>query len=61
VGVSFIGGGNQSTGRTPTPPECRKSLTNFITYCCVSSTLRHERDCIGSYKSIYKPNYYAIM
>ena len=28
-GVSFIGGGNQSTQRKP--PTYRKSLTNFIT------------------------------
>ena len=29
VGVSFIGGGNQSTPRKPL--TCHKSLTNFIT------------------------------
>ena len=29
MSVSFIGGGNQSTGRKL--PTCRKSLTNFIT------------------------------
>ena len=28
VAVSFIGGGNRSTRRTP--PTCLKSLTNFI-------------------------------
>jgi hypothetical protein len=33
VAVSFIGGGNRSTRRKP--PTCRKSLTNFITYCCI--------------------------
>ena len=31
--VSFIGGGNQSTRRKPL--TCRKSLTNFITQCCI--------------------------
>jgi len=29
MAVSFIGGGNRSTGRKP--QTCRKSLTNFIT------------------------------
>jgi hypothetical protein len=29
VAVSFIGGGNRSTWRKP--PNCRNSLTNFIT------------------------------
>ena len=33
VEVSFIGGGNRSTWRKP--PTYRKSLTNFITYCCI--------------------------
>ena len=37
VAVSFIGVGNQSTRRNP--PTCRKSLTNFITYCCIDYTL----------------------
>ena len=32
VPVSFIGGGNQMIRRKP--PNCRKSLTNFITQCC---------------------------
>jgi hypothetical protein len=36
VAVSFIGGGNQSTRRKL--PTCRKSLTNFITYCCIEYT-----------------------
>ena len=35
VAVSFIGGGNQSTQRKPT---FHKSLTNFITYCCIEYT-----------------------
>jgi hypothetical protein len=29
MAVSFIGGGNRNTQRTP--QKCRKSLTNFIT------------------------------
>jgi hypothetical protein len=33
VAVSFIGEGNQSTRRKPL--TCRKSLTNFITQCCI--------------------------
>ena len=33
LAVSFIGGGNQRTWRKP--PTCCKSLTNFITYCCI--------------------------
>jgi hypothetical protein len=36
VAVSFIGGGNWSTQRKPL--TCRKSLTNFITYCCIKYT-----------------------
>jgi hypothetical protein len=31
----FIGGGNQSTRRKPL--TCHKSLTNFITKCCIST------------------------
>jgi len=41
VAVSFIGGGNWSTSRKPS--TCHKSLTNFITYCCIEYTL-YERD-----------------
>ena len=37
VVVSFIGGGN--LGTQTKPPTCRKSLTNFITYCCIEYTL----------------------
>ena len=33
VAASFIGGGNQSTWRKP--PTCRKSPTNFITWCYI--------------------------
>jgi hypothetical protein len=55
--VSFIGGGN-----TRNPPVCRKSLTNFITYCCIEYTSPWTcfklttsvvicTDCIGSCKS----------
>jgi hypothetical protein len=36
VAVSFIGGGNRSTGRKPL--TCPKSLANFITYCCIEYT-----------------------
>jgi len=36
VAVSFIEGGNQNTRRKS--PTCRKSLTNFITYCCIDYT-----------------------
>jgi hypothetical protein len=36
VAVSFLGGGNQSTGRKPS--TCRKSLTNFITLSCIEYT-----------------------
>ena len=34
--LSFIGGGNQSTQRNLL--TCRKSLTNFITWCCIKYT-----------------------
>jgi len=33
VAVNFIGGGNRRK-----PPTCCKSLTNFITYCCIEYT-----------------------
>ena len=36
VAVSYISGGNRSTRGEP--PICRKSLTNFITYCCIECT-----------------------
>jgi len=39
VAVSFIGGGNRRTRKKP--PTCRKSLTNFIAYCCAP---RPDRD-----------------
>ena len=42
VAVSFIGGGNQSTGRKP--PICRRSLTNFLSHNVVSNTPHHERE-----------------
>ena len=32
VAVSFIGGNRR------TPPTCRKSLLNFIIYCCIEYT-----------------------
>ena len=60
VTVNFIGGGNRSTLRKP--PTCRKSLTNFITQCCIQYTLPWAgfklvtlvvigSDCTGSSKS----------
>jgi len=36
VAVSCIGGRNRSTRRKQ--PICRKSLTHFITYCCIEHT-----------------------
>jgi len=39
VAVSFIGSGKRRTQREL--PTCRKSLTNFITWCC---TPRPDRD-----------------
>jgi hypothetical protein len=36
VAVRFFDGGNRSARRKPTP--YRKSLTNFITYCCIEYT-----------------------
>ena len=62
VVVSFIGGGNRSTWRKP--PTCHKSLTNFITWCCIEYTSPWSRfeittlvvignDCMGSCKSNY--------
>jgi len=36
ISVSVIGGGNRSTQRKP--PTSRKSLTNFITLCCIEYT-----------------------
>ena len=35
--ISVIGGGNQSTRKKPA--ACSKSLTNFITYCCIEYNL----------------------
>jgi hypothetical protein len=65
VADSFIGGRNRSTRRKQ--PTCRKTLTIFITYCCIECTspwagfelttlVVIRTDCIGSYKS----NYHAI-
>ena len=63
VGVSFIGGGNQSTLRKPL--TCRKSLTNFIMLYLIHLTWVGFKlttlvvigtDCIGSHQS----NYHAI-
>jgi hypothetical protein len=36
VAVSFLGGWNRKTWRKS--PTCRKSLTNFITWCCIEYT-----------------------
>ena len=49
VAVSFIDGGTWSTRRKP--PTCRKSLTNFITLCCVEY-LRFERLFIIDYYNV---------
>jgi hypothetical protein len=60
--VSFICRGNRSTRRKPL--TCHKSLTNFITYCCIEYTspwvgfelttsVVIGTDYIGSYKSNY--------
>ena len=60
--VSFIDGENQSTLKKP--PTCRKSLTNFNTYCCIKCTMPWTglelttlvvigTDCTGSCKSNY--------
>jgi hypothetical protein len=60
--VSFIGLGNRSTQKKP--PTCRKSLTNFIAYCCIEYTSPSARlelttlvvicsDCTGRCKSNY--------
>ena len=62
MAVSFIGVGKQSTQRKP--PTSRKSLTNFITSCCIEYTSPRAglklttlvvigTDCIGSCKSNY--------
>ena len=62
VAVTFIGGGKCSTQRKP--PTCLKSLTNFITLCCMEYTTPWagskftlgviDTDCIGSCKSNYQ-------
>ena len=58
--INFIGGGNRSTHRKP--HTCLKSLTNFITYCCIGYTsswggfttlMVIGTDCIGSCKPYY--------
>jgi hypothetical protein len=58
VAVSFIGGGNRSTQWKP--PTCRKSPTNFITWCCfvcagfeLTTLVMIGTDCICSCKSNY--------
>ena len=49
--ISFIGGGNQSTQRKP--PTCHKSLTHFITQCCIEYTSWIGTESIDSCKSKY--------
>ena len=67
MAVSFIGGGNQSTQRKP--PICHKSLTNFITLCCIewtspsggfelTTSVVIGNDCI--YIGSCKSNYHTI-
>jgi len=56
VAVSFIGGGNRSALRKP--PTCRKSLTNFYTWCCavgfeLTTLVVMGNDCTCSCKSNY--------
>jgi len=66
VMVSFISGGNRSTQRKSL--TCRKSLTNFITKCCIDCTspwavfklttlVVIDADCTGSCES----NFHTIM
>ena len=63
VAVSFIAGGNRCTWRNP--PTCRKSLTHFITYCCIgklrlSGIRSHSIVVVGTgCISSYKPNYHT--
>ena len=63
MAVNFIGGGNRSTLRKP--PTCHKSLTNFITWCCIEYTspwagfelttlVMIGTDCIGDCISNYQ-------
>ena len=69
VAVSFIAGGNRCTRRNP--PTCRKSLTSFITYCCIGSLrLSGNRThsivvvgtgCISNYHTTTKAPYYILM
>jgi len=60
--VSFIGEWSRSTRRKP--PSCHKSLTNFITWCCIEYTsprvgfeltflVEIGTDCTASCKSNY--------
>ena len=62
MAVSFIVGGNRCTRRKP--PTCCKSLTNFITKCCIGYTspwtgfelttsVVISTDCTGSCTSNY--------
>jgi hypothetical protein len=62
MAVSFIGRKNWSNQRKS--PTCHKSLTNFVTYCCIEYTspwtefelttsVVIDTDCIGRRKSNY--------
>ena len=61
MAVSFIGRGNRIRRK---PQKCHKSLTNFITQCCIEHTtiwvgfklttlMVIGTDCIGSWKCNY--------
>ena len=51
VAVSFIGGGNRSTGRRS--PIWRKPRTIFITYCCIEYTSPELHVLVRSRLRIY--------
>jgi hypothetical protein len=62
VAISFVGGGNRRTRRKS--PTWRKSMTNFITQCCIEYILPRaglklttlvviDMDCTGSCNSNY--------
>jgi hypothetical protein len=61
----FIGRGNRSTRGNP--PTCRKSLTNFITFCCIEYTspwswfeLKNLVGIGADYTGSCKSNYHTI-
>jgi hypothetical protein len=49
--VVFIGGGNQRTRRKQ--PTCRKSLTNFIIWCCIEYTSPERDSLIHPFRHFY--------